>query len=119
MPFAFQLPSSIYFLSSISVAQDIEAAGAYRSKQRLPAVTWRDPATDAVLVRSSQPLVGVFHKNSKADQKLLDLYRQRGRASSSNPASFIVLDARSEIAARANDLKGGGRYTLGRRGGRG
>lgn len=39
------------------------AVAAYRSKGRLPAVTWMDPATKAVLARSAQPLAGLGGKS--------------------------------------------------------
>lgn len=39
------------------------AVAAYRSKGRLPAVTWMDPTTKAVLARSAQPLSGLGGKS--------------------------------------------------------
>ncbi|CAM9479914.1 unnamed protein product, partial [Sphacelaria rigidula] len=42
---------------------DIRSVVAYRSKGRLPAVTWMDPKTKAVLARSAQPLAGLGGKS--------------------------------------------------------
>lgn len=39
------------------------AVAAYRCKGRLPAVTWMDPDTKAVLARSAQPLAGLGGKS--------------------------------------------------------
>lgn len=39
------------------------AVASYRSKGRLPAVTWMDPKTKAVLARSAQPLAGLGGKS--------------------------------------------------------
>lgn len=57
---------------------EIQAAAAYRSKGRLPAVTYRHARTGAVMTRSAQPLVGITMKGCKSDEKLLDLYRLQG-----------------------------------------
>ncbi|CAN0504525.1 unnamed protein product, partial [Laminaria digitata] len=42
---------------------DVRAVAAYRSKGRLPAMTWMDPKTKAVLTRSAQPLAGLGGKS--------------------------------------------------------
>lgn len=56
----------------------IREAAAYRSKRRLPTAVWRSPRTGAVLCRSSQPMVGLSQKSSRADQALLNAYRTQG-----------------------------------------
>jgi hypothetical protein len=50
-------------------------AAAWRSKNRLPVVTYRHGLTGAVLTRSAQPLVGIQKKFSTADVALLSAYR--------------------------------------------
>lgn len=56
----------------------IREAAAYRSKRRLPTAVWRSPRTGALLCRSSQPMVGLSQKSSRADQALLNAYRTQG-----------------------------------------
>lgn len=51
----------------------------FRSRARLPVVTYLHRATGAVLTRSAQPMVGLAQKNCPEDEKLLSLYRCKGR----------------------------------------
>jgi hypothetical protein len=51
----------------------------FRSKARLPVVTYLHKPTGAVLTRSAQPMVGLAQKNCPEDEKLLNLYRCKGR----------------------------------------
>ncbi|CAM9241666.1 unnamed protein product [Discosporangium mesarthrocarpum] len=57
---------------------DIRLVVAYRSKGRLPAVTWMDPKTKAVLARSAQPQAGLGGNSCPKDEQLLDLFRCKG-----------------------------------------
>ncbi len=57
----------------------IRTAAAFRSRGRLPAITYRHVATGAVLTRSSQPFVGLIQKKCSEDEQLLHLYRCKGR----------------------------------------
>lgn len=57
---------------------EIRSAAAFRSKNRLPAVTYRHGRSGAILSRSAQPMVGITLKTSIEDQKLLNLYRTKG-----------------------------------------
>jgi myotubularin-related protein 1/2 len=54
------------------------AAAAFRSRGRLPVVTYLHAATKAVLTRSAQPLVGITQKNCPEDELLLNFYRLKG-----------------------------------------
>jgi hypothetical protein len=57
---------------------DVIDAAKYRSRCRLPALTWRNQRNGAVLCRSSQPMAGMLGHTSLADRLLLNLYRVRG-----------------------------------------
>jgi hypothetical protein len=50
----------------------------FRSKQRLPVVTYLHRPNGVVLTRSAQPMVGLGQKNCPEDEKLLNLYRCKG-----------------------------------------
>jgi Ca2+-binding EF-hand superfamily protein len=56
----------------------VKAVAAYRSQGRMPAITYRHRATEAVLTRAAQPLVGLTQKTCYEDTLLLDLYRTLG-----------------------------------------
>ncbi|CBN77430.1 conserved unknown protein [Ectocarpus siliculosus] len=58
---------------------NVRAAAAYRSKGRLPVVTWMDPKTRAVLSRSAQPLAGLGGKTCAEDARLLSLFGNKGK----------------------------------------
>lgn len=65
-------------LPRLLTADQIRAAAAFRSQGRLPVITYRHRATDAVLTRAAQPLVGLTQKTCYEDTYLLDLYRTLG-----------------------------------------
>jgi hypothetical protein len=104
-PSAFILPSAL-------TDNEVVDAGKFRSRCRLPALTWRDPTTGACLVRSSQPMSGISANTNVADKLLLNLYRTRGNPhdpnEQRNPSTFYVVDCRSQLAANANAALGKG-----------
>eukprot|EP00697_Spironema_sp_BW2_P017225 gnl/Spiro4/8833_TR4650_c0_g1_i1.p1 gnl/Spiro4/8833_TR4650_c0_g1~~gnl/Spiro4/8833_TR4650_c0_g1_i1.p1 ORF type:complete len:716 (-),score=188.48 gnl/Spiro4/8833_TR4650_c0_g1_i1:55-2202(-) len=79
-------------------------AAAFRKKNRMPVATWRHPNSDAVLLRSSQPCVGVFSSRCSQDELLI---HEIGAA---NPGCNVVFvaDCRAQISAFTNKAVGGG-----------
>ena len=65
-------PEAFVVPSSLSDPQIVAAAG-FRSKSRMPAATWMDSETGAVLARSSQPMAGMGGKRSAEDVLLLEV----------------------------------------------
>ncbi|KAJ5678929.1 hypothetical protein N7462_007173 [Penicillium macrosclerotiorum] len=63
-------PALIPVPSAIS-DNTINYAGRYRSRQRIPALTYLHPVNNCSITRSSQPLVGVRQNRSIQDEKLL------------------------------------------------
>ncbi|KAJ5656737.1 hypothetical protein N7507_008687 [Penicillium longicatenatum] len=63
-------PALIAVPSSIS-DNTINYAGRYRSRARIPALTYFHPINNCTITRSSQPLVGVRQNRSIQDEKLL------------------------------------------------
>ena len=53
--------------------EELLASAAFRSEQRLPALTWGSPHSAASIWRSSQPKVGVAGNVCPEDEKLLRL----------------------------------------------
>jgi hypothetical protein len=104
-------PKEFILPSGIPMEQIIEAAK-FRSKSRMPALTWRNQRNGALLCRSSQPMVGVLGHKSLSDKLLLNLYRVRGDindvAEIDNPSDFYIMDCRKAIAATANSALGKG-----------
>lgn len=58
---------------------EILQAAQFRSKMRIPAITYLHRSTGAVLTRSAQPLVGLSQNNCIEDERLLNLFRCKGR----------------------------------------
>lgn len=65
----------------------IATAAAFRSRGRLPAITYLHQASKAVMARSAQPLVGLTQKNCPEDELLLNFYRLKGVATSNTTTS--------------------------------
>ncbi|KAI3816185.1 hypothetical protein L1987_15876 [Smallanthus sonchifolius] len=101
-PFSLLLPKSIR-------DEDVLQACKFRARCRLPAISWCDARTGAVLARSSQPLVGLMmNMRSNADENLVGalctqlLDGERGRR------KLYIADARPRKNALANGAMGGG-----------
>jgi len=84
---------------------EIKAAASFRSKNRLPVITYRHAQTGSVMCRSSQPLVGLSNNSSEEDILLLKSYRKYVQ---DDGLPFYILDARGFMAATANRAAGKG-----------
>ncbi|VDM37639.1 unnamed protein product [Toxocara canis] len=86
---------------------ELRAASEGRFLNRFPAVVWRCKEKETVLLRSSQPRVGLFSYRYPQDERILECVRNalpEGQSSS----TLLIIDARSYTAAFANRAKGGG-----------
>ena len=81
---------------------EIAAIALHRSKKRIPAVTWIHPTNGAAFLRCSQPMQGFRSSKSSTEEKYFALI-----CSADNPVIWIM-DARPQINAMANRLKGAG-----------
>jgi hypothetical protein len=84
--------------------QHLRDVAEFRSKQRLPVLSWIDSESQAAIVRCAQPLVGLTGKKSEADEQYFDCIIR------ANPQDrgMSMLDARPYVNALANKGKGGG-----------
>lgn len=100
-------------LPSALSREEISQAASFRSKNRLPAVTYRHAKSGAVLSRSAQPMVGMTMKSSSEDALLLNLYRTKGivydrKEDEDRHSKLFILDARGKMAATLNMAVGKG-----------
>ena len=101
-------PASLAFPARASDAF-MAAVAEFRSKARVPALTWLHPAAKTSLWRCSQPKVGMSNKKCTQDEELLqmirdnNLFTREGRG-----ALLLVADCRPQTNARANLAMGGG-----------
>jgi myotubularin-related protein 6/7/8 len=87
--------------------KDLLQSAKYRSKNRLPVVTWFDIRTGASISRSSQPLVGMNSKRCFEDEKLireLAALTFREGMDGELPCTFFIVDARSKVCEKLTTL---------------
>ncbi|KAI9179196.1 phosphatidylinositol-3-phosphatase ymr1 [Blastocladiella emersonii ATCC 22665] len=85
-------------------------AAKYRSKGRVPALTYLHP-TGASISRCSQPLVGLKQNRSPQDEKLVECILTAARVTGTSPGvadGNLIVDARPAANAMANTAKGAG-----------
>ncbi|KAH9930636.1 protein-tyrosine phosphatase-like protein [Fomitopsis serialis] len=95
----------------------LQYAVKYRSKGRLPALTYLHWANYGSITRSSQPMVGLTQNRSIQDEKLIEAIFQSHWAPDSRASAGpvygatstnIIVDARPTTNAMANTAKGAG-----------
>ncbi|CAD5209179.1 unnamed protein product [Bursaphelenchus xylophilus] len=82
----------------------LHSVGEFRSKKRIPILSWYDHNTTVSITRCAQPMVGVTSKKSSSDEKMLQCILDANRRN----ARLKILDARPLVNARVNRAKGGG-----------
>lgn len=104
-------PRFIVLPSEITL-DEIKLAAKFRSKNRMPCITYLHKETGAVLTRSAQPMVGLTQKTCVEDEKLLNLYRCKGKSNLSRitdeHSKFYIFDCRGKVAATFNRAAGRG-----------
>jgi hypothetical protein len=80
----------------------------YRSKERIPVVTWLHKKSKGLLVRCAQPMRGFNDSRCTADEKYFTILRKL----SGNIKKLLIVDARAGIAATANRGRGKGTENL-------
>eukprot|EP00457_Paulinella_chromatophora_P001199 gb/GEZN01001201.1/.p1 GENE.gb/GEZN01001201.1/~~gb/GEZN01001201.1/.p1 ORF type:complete len:969 (-),score=92.55 gb/GEZN01001201.1/:324-3152(-) len=98
-----------HFVVPASVSDEtLKVAAAFRSKRRVPTMTWYNKKYGNSISRSSQPNSGLgLGRRSEADEQLVDALRGGKDAS-----TLLIFDARSFEAATGNKLKGKGTENL-------
>ena len=76
--------------------EELREVAKFRSRGRLPVLSWMHPESQATICRCSQPLVGVSAKRSTSDEKIvqqiMDANAESHRVSfSSYKRSFVPL----------------------------
>lgn len=84
--------------------EQLKAVAAFRSRGRIPVLSWLHKESQAAIVRCSQPLVGVSGRKSPADEKYIQMIMDANAQSS----KIYVMDARPQANALANKARGGG-----------
>ncbi|XP_070854271.1 phosphatidylinositol-3,5-bisphosphate 3-phosphatase MTMR2 [Drosophila suzukii] len=82
----------------------LKRVATFRSRCRLPVLSWMNPRTQATITRCSQPLVGVSGKRNSDDEAYLSFIMEANAQSD----KLTIMDARPSANAIANKAKGGG-----------
>ncbi|XKL68031.1 hypothetical protein PGB90_003522 [Kerria lacca] len=83
---------------------ELRQVAAFRSRGRIPVLSWIHPESQATITRSSQPLVGVGGKRCREDERYIQLIMDANAQSH----KLFIMDARPSANAIANKAKGGG-----------
>ncbi|KAL4230478.1 Myotubularin-related protein 2 [Mactra antiquata] len=96
-PSVFAVPhqASDDFLKQVAV---------FRSRGRLPVLSWIHPKSQATITRSSQPMIGVAGKRNKDDEAYVQMIMDANAHSN----KLYIMDARPSMNAVANKARGGG-----------
>ncbi|KYQ89460.1 hypothetical protein DLAC_10131 [Tieghemostelium lacteum] len=92
---------STFVVSRVMLDKDLEKIFSFRSKGRIPVLSWKDPNGYASITRCSQPLVGIERTRCVEDETLCSNL-------SSNGKPLYLLDARPKLNAIANTANGAG-----------
>uniref|UniRef100_UPI003590247E myotubularin-related protein 2-like isoform X2 n=1 Tax=Myxine glutinosa TaxID=7769 RepID=UPI003590247E len=87
---------------------DMRRVASFRSRGRIPILSWLHPGNLASLARCSQPQVGVGGKRNRDDEQYLRLILD---ANPNQNRCLVIYDARPGVNAIANKAKGGGYET--------
>ncbi|XP_045433408.1 myotubularin-related protein 2 isoform X3 [Pipistrellus kuhlii] len=80
--------------------EELKRVATFRSRGRIPVLSWIHPESQATITRCSQPMVGVSGKRSKEDEK----YLQAIMDSNAQSHKIFIFDARPSVNAVANKL---------------
>ncbi|KAL2806962.1 myotubularin-related protein 2 isoform 2 [Daubentonia madagascariensis] len=80
--------------------EELKRVASFRSRGRIPVLSWIHPESQATITRCSQPMVGVSGKRSKEDEK----YLQAVMDSNAQSHKIFIFDARPSVNAVANKL---------------
>ncbi|PRD25968.1 UNVERIFIED_CONTAM: Myotubularin-related protein 2 [Trichonephila clavipes] len=95
---------AILAVPAAATDDDLRAVANFRSRGRLPVLSYINPETQATIVRCSQPLVGVGSKRCKEDERYIQMIMDANAQSH----KIFIMDARPSVNAIANKARGGG-----------
>ncbi|XP_066993466.1 myotubularin-related protein 2 isoform X2 [Anabrus simplex] len=95
---------AVWAVPAQATDEDLRAVAAFRSRGRIPVLSWIHPESQATITRCSQPLVGVSGKRSREDERYIQLIMDANAQSH----KLFIMDARPSANAIANKAKGGG-----------
>ena len=99
-------PSQVIVPASFN-DQELLDVFSYRSKGRIPVLTYYHSSNGASITRSSQPMPGLSGRTCTNDEKLLECIRTANNLLP-QPSPLYIFDARPRINAMGNQAAGAG-----------
>ncbi|CAF3661708.1 unnamed protein product [Rotaria sp. Silwood1] len=97
-------PDILVLPSSFDTSR-LQRVADFRSRNRIPVLSWYSRETYATITRSSQPLTGLANRTCDDD---IELLRKIADANVNQGFKLVILDARPKVNAMANMANGGG-----------
>ncbi|KAK5649328.1 hypothetical protein RI129_000357 [Pyrocoelia pectoralis] len=94
----------VWAIPAQATDDDIHTVASFRSRGRIPVLSWIHTESQATITRCSQPLVGVSGKRCREDERYIQLIMDANAQSH----KMYIMDARPSANAIANKAKGGG-----------
>lgn len=104
---SYRLSDTYPAILAVPAAADdnlLEVVASFRSRGRIPVLSWIHPESQATITRCSQPNVGVSGKRCTEDENYLQMIMDANAQSH----KVYIMDARPNVNAVANKAKGGG-----------
>lgn len=95
---------SVLVVPSTASDDDLRYVASFRSRGRIPVLSWLHPETQASITRCSQPMIGVASKRSRDDERYIQMIMDANAQSH----KIFIMDARPQTNAVANKARGGG-----------
>jgi len=95
---------AILVVPSAASEDDLRQVAQFRSKGRIPVLSWLHPESQASLTRCSQPMVGISGRRSREDERYVQMIMDANAQSH----KIYIMDARPSTSAIANKGRGGG-----------
>ncbi|XP_071533581.1 phosphatidylinositol-3,5-bisphosphate 3-phosphatase MTMR2 isoform X2 [Panulirus ornatus] len=95
---------AVWAVPAAASEHDLRNVAVFRSRGRIPVLSWIHPESQATITRCAQPLVGVSGKRSRDDE----CYIQHIMDANAQSHKIFIMDARPSVNAVANKAKGGG-----------
>ncbi|CAF0769870.1 unnamed protein product [Adineta ricciae] len=97
-------PDILVLPSSFDISR-LQRVADFRSRNRIPVLSWYSRETYATITRSSQPLTGLANRTCDDD---IELLHKIADANVNQGFKLVILDARPKVNAMANMANGGG-----------
>lgn len=95
---------AILVVPSAASEDDLRQVAQFRSRGRIPVLSWLHPESQASLTRCSQPMVGMSGRRSREDERYVQMIMDANAQSH----KIYIMDARPSTNAMANKGRGGG-----------